>query len=104
MPLFLLPVSRRSSVFFFLMDPAPPESSPLPLPDALPISRTPPPTARATARSRLRRAPGVPEVNRATDCPGRPPSPVPLGSNRAVVLAHGGESERAPPLDRKSVV
>src|SRR2546426_9956093 len=28
--------------FFFLNDPAPPETSPLPLPDALPISRRPP--------------------------------------------------------------
>src|SRR5256885_14168033 len=53
-------------LFFFLNDPAPPETSPLPLPDALPIWTKPPPAPACAGIGRAR----VPDLRRAV--PGRP--------------------------------
>src|SRR5256885_16696094 len=59
--------------FFFLNDPPPTESSPFPLPDALPIPREPVRGRGAPAR----RFPAVPALRAARRRLGRPPAAAP---------------------------
>src|SRR2546430_17085944 len=52
------PKNTQSGIFFFLNEPAPTKFSPLPLPDALPISRRSHPPAPAVPSCERHRPPG----------------------------------------------